>query len=132
LHGGNNGFDKVLWKAKEVNSRNGVGLSLTYLSKDGEEGFPGNLSVTVVYTLTNTNELKFDDSATTDKATVVNLTHHSYFNLAGEGDILNHELIKAEVHADSADTHRRAAPRRREANGLHKVHGDWRENQPAG
>jgi aldose 1-epimerase len=93
LHGGNNGFDKVLWKAKEVKSRSGVGLSLTYLSKDGEEGFPGNLSVTVIYTLTNNNELKINYAATTDKTTVVNLTNHSYFNLAGQGDILQHQLM---------------------------------------
>lgn len=93
LHGGTKGFDKVVWRAKEVKQKDGDSLSLSYLSKDGEEGFPGNLSVTVVYTLTNNNELKIEYSATTDKITVVNLTHHSYFNLAGEGSILNHQLM---------------------------------------
>ena len=92
LHGGKRGFDKVLWTAKNVT---GQSLELAYLSKDGEEGYPGNLSVTVTYTLTDNNELKIDYSATTDKDTVLNLTNHSYFNLAGqgEGDILGHELI---------------------------------------
>ena len=93
LHGGVKGFGKVIWNAKGVKTSDGDGLSLTYLSKDGEEGFPGNLKVTVVYTLTNNNGLKIEYSATTDKPTVVNLTHHSYFNLAGEGSILNHELM---------------------------------------
>jgi aldose 1-epimerase len=93
LHGGTKGFDKVVWRAKEAKQKDGDSLSLSYLSKDGEEGFPGNLSVTVVYTLTNNNELKIEYSATTDKITVVNLTHHSYFNLAGEGSILNHQLM---------------------------------------
>jgi aldose 1-epimerase len=75
-----------------MKSKAGPAVVLTYLSKDGEEGYPGNLNVRVVYTLTNNNELKIDYSATTDKDTVTNITHHSYFNLAGEGngDILNH------------------------------------------
>ncbi len=99
LHGGIKGFDKVVWNAKEVKTGNGVGVELSYLSKDGEEGYPGNLSVTVTYILTNNNELKINYLATTDKDTVVNLTHHSYFNLAGagEGDILGHELM---INAD--------------------------------
>lgn len=92
LHGGVQGFDKVLWdaEAKEDGS-----LELTYLSKDGEEGYPGNLEVSVLYRLTNDNELKIAYEATTDKATPVNLTNHSYFNLSGAPDstILDHELM---------------------------------------
>ena len=93
LHGGLKGFDKVLWQVQEAAiGKQGVKLELTYLSKDGEEGFPGNLKVTAVYTLTDNNELKLEFAATADKPTVVNLTHHSYFNLAdqGNGDILGH------------------------------------------
>jgi aldose 1-epimerase len=99
LHGGIKGFDKVIWTGKQMKTKAGPALSLTYLSKDGEEGYPGNLTVTVVYTLTNNNELKIDYSATTDKDTVTNLTHHSYFNLAGEGngDILN---TRVTINAD--------------------------------
>jgi aldose 1-epimerase len=95
LHGGLKGFNKRVWTAKDVSSSAGQALELTYLSKDGEEGFPGNLSVKVVYTLTDQNEIKIDYSAMTDKDTIVNLTNHSYFNLAGQGsgDILQHQLM---------------------------------------
>ena len=95
LHGGIKGFNKAVWAAKELPAKNGRSLELTYLSKDGEEGFPGNLHVRVVYTLTDSNELKIEYSATTDKKTVVNLTNHTYFNLAGpgSGDILGHQLV---------------------------------------
>lgn len=91
LHGGIKGFDKVVWTGVARSTKGGPEIVLTYLSKDGEEGYPGNLKVTVVYRLTN-NDLRIDYTATTDKDTVTNLTHHSYFNLAGEGngDILNH------------------------------------------
>jgi aldose 1-epimerase len=95
LHGGIVGFDKKVWKTREIASKDGESLEFSYLSPDGEEGFPGNLSVKVVFTLpVDRNELKIDYTATTDKDTVLNLTNHSYFNLAGEGngDILDHVL----------------------------------------
>jgi aldose 1-epimerase len=96
LHGGNIGFDKVAWTA---NPGDGASIAMTYLSKDGEEGYPGNLTATVTYTLADNNELQIVYSATTDKDTVVNLTNHSYFNLAGqgEGDILGHVVM---INAD--------------------------------
>jgi aldose 1-epimerase len=93
LHGGLKGFDKVVWTVVKADvGPDGPRLELNYLSKDGEEGFPGNLNVTAVYTLTEDNALKLTFTATTDKPTVLNLTHHSYFNLAGQGngDILGH------------------------------------------
>ncbi|MCA1615479.1 MAG: galactose mutarotase [Acidobacteria bacterium] len=99
LHGGWRGFNKVLWRAREVRRRGGAALELSYLSRDGEEGYPGNFSATVTYVLTDKDELRIEYAATTDKATVVNLTNHAYFNLAGEGagGILGHVL---KVNAD--------------------------------
>lgn len=95
LHGGKVGFDKVLWNATPVQCEDHLGVTFTYLSKDGEEGYPGNLLSTVTYTLNNKNELAIEYTAVADAPTPINLTHHSYFNLAGEGngDILGHELF---------------------------------------
>ena len=83
LHGGIKGFNSVVWTAKQIDKQT---LELSYLSKDGEEGFPGNLNVTLIYKLTDDNTVDIEYKATTDKATIVNLTNHSYFNLSGEGD----------------------------------------------
>lgn len=95
LHGGLRGFDKHVWTGKQ----DGQKLELTYVSRDGEEGYPGTMSTTVLYTLTDDNQLRIDYTITTDKATVHNVTNHSYFNLAGagEGDILGHQLT---IYAD--------------------------------
>ena len=95
LHGGVRGFDKRVWKAQPFERPGTAGLVLTRTSPDGEEGYPGNLAVRVTYTLTDRDEVGFEYFATTDKPTVVNLTQHSYFNLAGDGkrDVLGHELM---------------------------------------
>ncbi len=100
LHGGLKGFDKVVWDPTPSSTPDSATLKLTYLSKDMEEGYPGNLQVTVTYTLTNDNELKIDYRATTDKKTVINLTNHSYFNLSGntKTDILGHQVSLAASH----------------------------------
>ena len=92
LHGGENGFHKALWQASPFQDGDAVGLTLAYRSVDGEEGYPGNLDVTVVYTLSAADALTVRFGAVTDKATPVNLTQHAYFNLAGGGSILGHEL----------------------------------------
>jgi aldose 1-epimerase len=93
LHGGLVGFDKKAWKPEAGVGPHGPFLKLSYLSKDGEEGYPGNLSTTVTYTLTDQNELKIEYAATTDQETVLNLTNHTYFNLDGAGEILDHQLF---------------------------------------
>lgn len=97
LHGGIQGFDKVLWGAEPFKQEGSLGVKFVYFSKDGEEGYPGNMACRVTYVLTDDDELRITYEAETDKATPVNLTHHSYFNLAGqgEGDILSHELMIA-------------------------------------
>lgn len=93
LHGGNKGFDKVVWKAEVLDVKGGQAVKFTYVSRDGEEGYPGTLTAMVTYTLTDANELRLDYTATTDKTTVVNLTNHTYWNLAEQGDILSHILM---------------------------------------
>jgi aldose 1-epimerase len=97
LHGGVKGFDKVIWQAQPGTSEAGPTLELTYTSHDGEEGFPGTLSVKALYTLTADNAIQLEYTATADRDTVVNLTQHSYFNLAGQGDVLSHEVY---INAD--------------------------------
>ena len=99
LHGGPKGFDKVFWNIQDASDSIEAKLKLTYQSKDGEEGYPGNLNVEVMYSLTNENEVKIEYKATTDKKTVINLTQHAYFNLSGNArrDILGHQLT---IHAD--------------------------------
>jgi aldose 1-epimerase len=104
LHGGLKGFDKVLWRAEAL-ADDEPAVKFTYTSPDGEEGYPGNLAVTVVMTLTGRDELRIDYVAATDKPTPVNLTNHSYFNLAGAGagDVLGHELMLAADYYTPSD-----------------------------
>lgn len=99
LHGGEKGFDKAVWHAEALEKDNAVGVKLTHRSPDGDEGYPGNLSVTVVYALSNANTLTIDYTATTDQPTPINLTNHTYWNLAdgGKSDVLKHRLT---IYAD--------------------------------
>jgi len=103
LHGGNKGWDKVVWEAETMETPEGPAVKFSYLSKDGDEGYPGNVHATSTYTLTNDNALRVEMGATTDKATPLNMCHHTYWNLHADppsgpaGDILDHELT---IHAD--------------------------------
>jgi aldose 1-epimerase len=102
IHGGRKNFAKVIWQAQPMEGA--AAVKLNYVSADGEEGYPGTLTTTVVYTLTDENTLRIDYSATTDKPTPVNLSNHAYFNLAGEGDVRSHEMwINARLYTPSDD-----------------------------
>jgi aldose 1-epimerase len=105
LHGGVVGFDKVVWDSKPIVGSGWTGVELSYLAKDGEEGYPGNVQIKVTYKWSNRNQLSVDYLATTDKATPINLTQHTYFNLKGEGegDILDHELMLNAKHYTPVD-----------------------------
>ncbi len=105
LHGGLKGFDKVIWKAEPIERPEGPSIKLTYHSRDGEEGYPGNLDVSVQFTVTAQNELKVEYTATTDKATPINLSNHSYFNLAGRTSepVVGHELMLTADHYTPVD-----------------------------
>jgi len=98
LHGGKKGWDKMIWQAEPKETKEGPALKLTHVSPDGEENYPGTVTATAIYTLTNDNELRVDMSASTDKTTLINMAHHSYWNLAGGGTILEQELT---IPADS-------------------------------
>jgi len=136
LHGGLKGFDKVVWKAEDVSGPDGPAVKLTYRSPDGEEGYPGNLTASVTFTVTSDDALRLDYTATTDKDTPVNLTNHSYFNLAGpaSGTILKHELLlEADEYTPVDDTlipTGEIAPVRGTP-GLHDSDGHRRTDRPA-
>ena len=101
IHGGQKHFGKLLWRGTASTDPDTVSVTFQYKSRDGEEGFPGNLDVAITYTLTSSNELVLDYSATTNQPTVVNLTNHAYFNLSGTGDVLDHEL---QIESDETTT----------------------------
>ncbi len=129
LHGGNKGFNRVVWKAKQFEAADSVGVVFTYTSPDGEEHYPGTLSAKVTYSLTDKDDLKMEYEATTDKPTVVNLTNHAYWNLAGAGagDVLGHEMmIDADRYLAIKDFIPVGDPEavKRHAHGLHHAQDD--------
>lgn len=103
LHGGPGGFGRQLWEAEELKTDDAIGVKLTYVSEHMEEGYPGKLTVETAYLLNNKNELRMTYSATSDRATICNLTNHTYFNLKGEGDILDHQLMIKADHITPVD-----------------------------
>ena len=131
LHGGTKGFDKMIWETKQIKTTQSIGVEMSYKSVDMEEGYPGNLEVIVQYSLTNDNQLIITYKATTDKKTICNLTNHSYFNLAGEGNgtILNHELS---VNANQiTPTHENMIPTG-ELQSVENTPFDFRQPTPIG
>jgi len=131
LHGGDKGFDQVIWDGSETSGEGYTGVKLTYLSKDGEEGYPGNLDVTVEYKLTDENQIVIEYTATTDKPTHCNLTQHSYFNLKGEGDgdILGHEMM---INADQYTPIDKGSIPTGELADVAGTPFDFRESKPIG
>ena len=131
LHGGERGFDKVAWGAEPFADERGVGVRLTYLSVDGEEGYPGTLNAQVAYTLTDNNALRIDYEATTDKPTIINLTNHSYFNLkdGGQSSMLDHVLTLNADHFTPTDKTQIPTGEIRPVEGTHL---DFRQPTPIG
>ncbi len=129
IHGGPKGFGHVIWQAQPVTAADGAAVKLTYLSPDGDQGYPGNLTATVTYTLTNDNTLRLDYRATTDQTTPVNLTNHAYFNLAGEGDVLDTVL---QLNADRYTVADATLIPTGEIKGVENTPLDFRAPQPLG
>jgi aldose 1-epimerase len=130
LHGGVKGFDKMIWQAKPFESGDEVGLRLHYQSVAGEEGYPGTVDVQVVYTLTNDQALKIDYTATTEQDTIINLTNYAYFNLAGSGDVLQHEVMLNADHFTPVNKTLIPTGELRPVVDTRAKYSDGKENQP--
>ncbi len=135
LHGGTKGLSKAVWRAEPLTGPAGPAVKLTHRSPDGDQGYPGNLDVTVVYTLTSENELKIEYTAVTDRPTPVNLTHHTYFNLngAGRGTVLDHVLqLRRPLRADGQQGHSQRPHCRRRRHGARFPRADGHRRPHAG